>query len=147
MDNNILSSPNISNAVYCSHILNHFPNSLLSKYYIKEITKNPMFNCSLLTKPFLYTKYLSFNQSQNLLCDYYLKNLSPEWTAINSQHTLSQSSMVKSGCVFALSFDDTGEYMASTNHNNTIEIWNMSTKNRKSNYRPSANSNRSYFFS
>lgn len=130
MDNNILSSPNISNAVYCSHILNHFPNSLLSKYYIKEITseKNPMFNCSLLTKPFLYTKYLSFNQSQNLLCDYYLKNLSPEWTAINSQHTLSQSSMVKSGCVFALSFDDTGEYIASTNHNNTIEIWNMSTK-------------------
>ena len=130
MDKNILSSPNITNTVYCPHILNHFSNSLLSKYYIKEILseKNPMFSCSLLTKPFLYNTYFSFNQSQNLLCDYYLKNLSPDWTAINSQHTLSQNSMVKSGCVFALSFDETGEYMASTNHNNTIEIWNMLTK-------------------
>ena len=130
MDKNILSSPNITNTVYCPHILNHFSNSLLSKYYIKEILseKNPMFSCFLLTKPFLYNLYFSFPQSQNLLCDYYLKNLSPDWTAINSQHTLSQNSMVKSGCVFALSFDETGEYMASTNHNNTIEIWNMLTK-------------------
>lgn len=130
MDKNILSSSNITGTVYCPHILNHYLNSLLSKFYIKEITseKNPMFNCSLLVKPYLYKNYFSFDQSQNFLNEYYLKNLSPDWTAINSQQTLSQNSIVKSGCVFALSFDDTGEYMASTNHNNTIEIWNMNTK-------------------
>ena len=143
MDKNALS-PFITSTVYCPHILNLYPNSLLSKFYIREIIseKNPMFNCSLLTKPFLYTNFFSFAQSQNFLCDYYLKNLSPDWTAINSQQTLSQNSIVKSGCVFSLSFDDTGEFMASTNHNNTIEIWNMKhehKKNRKSNHRSSAN--------
>ena len=130
MDKNILSPSFITNTVYCPHILNLYPNSLLSKFYIREIIseKNPMFNCSLLTKPFIYSNYFSLAQSQNFLSDYYLKNLSLDWTAINSQQTLSQNSIVKSGCVFSLSFDDTGEFMASTNHNNTIEIWNMSKK-------------------
>ena len=58
-----------------------------------------------------------------------MKNISLDWVILNNPQNLSINSMNREGCIFSMSFNDTGNLMASSNHYHTIEIWDM--KQRK----------------
>lgn len=75
-------------------------------------------------------------QSSNLLMknyfdSFYIKNLNLDWIALDNPQNLSFSSINRDGCLFTIAFDDSGEFMASSNHNHHIEIWNTNPSKRK----------------
>lgn len=133
MDKSGISYSKNKNNTYCPHLLNLYPNTLLSKFniYNNSNNTNHVFNLSILSNPFLSHKYFTYSQCNNILSEYCLNHISYDWTAINPQQSLNPNSIVKNGCIFSLAFDDMGEHMASSNHNNTIEIWDI--KKRKIN--------------
>ena len=136
---------------YCSHIFNHFLNPYLN-------SKNEKINISILSPPstsainsesqtknekekIIYSRNLSFfqdlfksynyygfTQSKNLLNSFLLQNFSLDFILLNNPQNLSINSMNREGCIFSMSFNDTGNLMASSNQNHSIEIWDLKTK-------------------
>ena len=129
---------------YCPHIFDHFVNSYMnSKLKImtteneeantnnKHINNKTIYfqNLSLFQNSYKSFYYYGYNQSKNLLNNFFLKNISLDWVILNNPQNLSINSMNREGCIFSMSFNDTGNLMASSNHYHTIEIWDM--KQRK----------------
>jgi len=129
---------------YCPHIFDHFVNAYMnSKLKImtteneeantnnKHINNKTIYfqNLSLFQNSYKSFYYYGYNQSKNLLNNFFLKNISLDWVILNNPQNLSINSMNREGCIFSMSFNDTGNLMASSNHYHTIEIWDM--KQRK----------------
>ena len=150
------SDINIEN-IYCPHILNHFLNPFLNSKYEKinlslletnsqnssssseqkqpEKDKKIIFsrNLSLLQNQLKSFNYYGYNQAKNLLNSFLIKNFSLDWILLNNPQNLSINSMNREGCIFSMNFNDTGNLMASSNHNHCIEIWDLKTKKLKKN--------------
>ena len=141
---------------YCPHILNHFLNPFLNstlekinlsldeeksqknksqdKEKEKEKEKNNIIygsNLSMFQNNFKSYNYLGYRQSHNLFDSFLLNNLSIDYLILNNPQNLSINSMVREGCIFCLNFNDTGNLMATSNQEKTMEIWNMTTKQLK----------------
>ena len=134
---------------YCPHILNHFLNSFLNSTFEKinlseenntsqnktqEKEKNNIIygrNLSLFQNNLKSYNYLGYRQSRNLFDSFLLNNLSIDYLILNNPQNLSINSMVRDGCIFCLNFNDTGNLMATSNQDHTMEIWNMNSKKLK----------------
>ena len=137
---------------YCPHILNHFLNPFinstfekinLSKEEKKSNIKNSLEkdkekekilfcnNLSLFQNNLKSYNYLGYRQTRNLFNSFLLNNLSLDYILLNNPQNLSINSMIRDGCIFSLDFNDTGNLMASSNQNNSMEIWDMKTKKLK----------------
>ena len=129
---------------YCPHIFDHFVNSYMNSKLKRMTTETEeaslnnkhinnkiiyFQNLSLFQNSYKSFYYYGYNQSKNLLNNFYLKNISLDWVILNNPQNLSINSMNREGCIFSMSFNDTGNLMASSNHYHTIEIWDM--KQRK----------------
>ena len=129
---------------YCPHIFDHFVNSYMNsklkrmtteteeKNINKKHINNKIIyfqNLSLFQNSYKSFYYYGYNQSKNLLNNFFLKNISLDLVILNNPQNLSINSMNREGCIFSMSFNDTGNLMASSNHYHTIEIWDM--KQRK----------------
>ena len=129
---------------YCPHIFDHFVNSYMNSKLKRMTTENEeknvnnknmnnkiinFQNLSLFQNSYKSFYYYGYNQSKNLLNNFFLKNISLDWVILNNPQNLSINSMNREGCIFSMSFNDTGNLMASSNHYHTIEIWDM--KQRK----------------
>lgn len=141
------SNLNIENE-YCPHILGHYLNPSLNSEYEKinlslldaipqsntenknEKDKKIIYhrNLSILQDSFKSFNYYGFNQSKNLFNTQLLQNYSLDWILLNNPQNLSFNSMNREGCIFSMSFNDTGNLMASSNHNHSIEIWDMKSE-------------------
>ena len=135
---------------YCPHIFNRFLNPYLNSKYEKinlsilesdsqketdseskkEKEEKMIYsrNLSILQNPFKSFNYYGYNQSKNLFNSYLLQNFSLDWIILNNPQNLSINSMNREGCIFSMSFNDTGNLMASSNHKHCIEIWDLKTK-------------------
>ena len=131
---------------YCPHILGQYLNPALdSKYETinlslldaipqsnteNEKDKKIIYhrNLSILQDSFKSFNYYGFNQSKNLFNTQLLQNYSLDWILLNNPQNLSFNSMNREGCIFSMSFNDTGNLMASSNHNHSIEIWDMKSE-------------------
>ena len=133
---------------YCPHILGHYLNPSLNSTYEtinlslldaipqsssenkNEKDKKIIYhrNLSILQDSFKSFNYYGFNQSKNLLNTQLLQNYSLDWILLNNPQNLSFNSMNREGCIFSMSFNDTGNLMASSNHNHSIEIWDMKSE-------------------
>ena len=136
---------------YCPHIFNHFLNPYLnSKYEIinlsilepnsqqtlpesepkKDKEEKIIYarNLSILQNPFKSFNYYGYTQSKNLFNSYLIKNFKLDTIFLNNPQNLSINSMNREGCIFSMDFNDTGNLMASSNHNHCIEIWNLKNK-------------------
>ena len=129
---------------YCPHIFDHFVNSYMNSKLKRMTTETEeaslnnkhinnkiiyFQNLSLFQNSYKSFYYYGYNQSKNLLNNFFLKNISLDWVILNNPQNLSINSMNREGCIFSMSFNDTGNLMASSNHYHTIEIWDM--KQRK----------------
>ena len=133
---------------YCPHILGHYLNPSLNSEFEKinlslldaipqtntenknEKDKKLIYhrNLSILQDSFKSFNYYGFNQSKNLFNTQLLQNYSLDWILLNNPQNLSFNSMNREGCIFSMSFNDTGNLMASSNHNHSIEIWDMKSE-------------------
>ena len=131
---------------YCPHILGHYLNPALNSKYEtinlslldaipqsnteNEKDKKIIYhrNLSILQDSFKSFNYYGFNQSKNLFNTQLLQNYSLDWILLNNPQNLSFNSMNREGCIFSMSFNDTGNLMASSNHNHSIEIWDMKSE-------------------
>jgi len=133
---------------YCPHILGHYLNPTLNSEFEKinlslldaipqantenknEKDKKLIYhrNLSILQDSFKSFNYYGFNQSKNLFNTQLLQNYSLDWILLNNPQNLSFNSMNREGCIFSMSFNDTGNLMASSNHNHSIEIWDMKSE-------------------
>ena len=134
---------------YCPHLFDHYlntyMNSKLERINISELEPNSkensnkkkdkkiiyLRNLSYLQNSFKSFNYYGYNQSKNLFNSFYLKNLSLDWIVLNNPQNLSINSMNREGCIFSMSFNDTGNLMASSNHYHTIEIWDIKSRKIK----------------
>ena len=129
---------------YCPHIFDHFVNSYMNSKLKRMTTETEetninnkhinnkiiyFQNLSLFQNSYKSFYYYGYNQSKNLLNNFFLKNISLDWVILNNPQNLSINCMNREGCIFSMSFNDTGNLMASSNHYHTIEIWDM--KQRK----------------
>ena len=136
---------------YCPHIFNRFLNPYLNSKYErinlsilepdskqssseneskKEKEEKMIYsrNLSILQNPFKSYNYYGYNQSKNLFNSYLIKNFSLDCILLNNPQNLSINSMNREGCIFSMAFNDTGNLMASSNHNHYIEIWDLKNK-------------------
>jgi len=123
---------------YCPHIFNTFPNSYLTSQFEKIKIQNEIQskepkeikfrNLFLFSNPSFSYKYFPYNQQNNLMDSYLLNNFSLDWIVLNNPQNLSFSSINRDGCIFTLNFNDDGTKMASSNHNHSIEIWDLDKK-------------------
>ena len=133
---------------YCPHIFDHYLNTYLnSKFHkinLSHIDLNNQSNANNIKDKYLYFtnlsllqnsyktfNYYGYNQSKNMLNSFLVKNISLDWTIFNNTQNVSLNSINKEGCVFAMSFNDTGNLMGASNHHNRIEIWDIKTKKLK----------------
>ena len=133
---------------YCPHILNHFLNPFLNSTFEKinlstEETKSNLKNepekdkklyfrnLSLFQNNLKSYNYLGYRQTRNLFNSFLLNNFSLDLILLNNPQNLSINSMIRDGCIFSLNFNDTGNLMASSNQNNSMEIWDMKSKKLK----------------
>ena len=148
----INNSNNTIEYKYCPHILNHFLNpfinSTLEKINLsneekKSNIKNESqkdkekdkilysYNLSLFQNNLKSYNYLGYRQAENLFNTFLLDNFSLDYLILNNPQNLSINSMIRDGCIFCLTFNDTGNLMATSNQNNSMEIWDMKTKELK----------------
>ena len=133
---------------YCPHIYDHFLNTYMNskfkKINISHIESQPepklenkdkkliyIPNLSILQNSFKSFYYYGYNQTKNIFNSFLVNNLTLDWVLLNNPQNFSFKSMNKEGCIFAMNFNDTGNLMGSTNHHNTIEIWDLKTKQIK----------------
>ena len=136
---------------YCPHILNHFLNPFLNSSFEKINLSNDEYksepqsnetkkenskilycrNLSLFQNNLKSYNYLGYRQSRNLLNSFLLNNFSLDYILLNNPQNLSINSMIRDGCIFSLNFNDTGNLMASSNQEHSMEIWDMHTKKLK----------------
>ena len=137
---------------YCPHISNHFLNPYINSKYKKInlslLVPNPKSsdapeknvkdekiiysrNLSLLQNCFKSFNCYGYHQSKNLFNSYLIQNFSLDWILLNNPQNLSINSMNREGCIFSMNFNDTGNLMISSNHNNAIEIWDLKSKKLK----------------
>ena len=141
---------------YCPHIFEHFLNPYLNSKFHKinlshiELNNQPnpnntntnkdkdkdkhliyFTNLSYLQNSFKTFNYYGYNQSKNILDSFLVKNISLDWILFNNPQNVSLNSINKEGCIFAMSFNDTGNLMGASNHHNRIEIWDIKTKQLK----------------
>ena len=128
-----INNQNISiEETICPHIYKHFLNPYMNYKFKKvKIENNSFFskNLSIHQSLFKTFNFCGYNQSRNILDSFLLKNLSYDWIALNQTQNLNNNMINKEGCIFSLSFNDTGNLMSCSNHINTLEIWDM--KNQK----------------
>ena len=137
---------------YCPHIFDHYLNNYLN-YKFKKIniskietknqssTKNKeekpdkhliyFTNLNLLQNPFKTFNYYGYNQATNILKSFLIRNISSDYFLLSNPQNVAINSMNKEGCVFAMNFNDTGNLLGSSNHHNSIEIWDMKEKKIK----------------
>ena len=137
---------------YCPHIFDHFLNnylnSKLKKINISKVkTKNQSSptenekkhdkhliyfpNLSIIQNSFKTFNYYGYGQAKNILNSFLVRNISSDFFLLSNPQNVSLNSMNKEGCVFAMNFNDTGNLLGSSNHHNTIEIWDMKEKKVK----------------
>ena len=133
---------------YCPHIFDHslnvYMNSKFNKINISNLDSSKKTNNNIKDNKIIFFKNLSFlqnsfktfnyygyNQCKNIFDSFIMKNVSLDWIVLNNPQNLSLNSMNKDGCIFAMNFNDTGNLMASSNHNHTIEIWDIQSKKLK----------------
>ena len=137
---------------YCPHIQNHFLNPFLNETLEKISSSNDSIqsnqknisekdkekhkilyfrNLSLFQNNLNLYNYFGYRQSRNLFNSFLLNNLSLDYILLNNPQNLSINSMIRDGCIFSLNFNDTGNLMASSNQNNSMEIWDMKSRKLK----------------
>ena len=134
---------------YCPHIFEHYLNTYLNSKFQKinlshtdlnnQSKSNNLkdkhliyfTNLSFLQNSFKNFNYYGYNQSTNILNSFLVKNISLDWSLFNNTQNVSLNSINKEGCIFAMSFNDTGNLMGASNHHNRIEIWDIKTKKLK----------------
>ena len=111
---------------YCEHLKNQFFNIFSSTILQFQENKNFFYLNKIKEKN-------TFNslQIKNILDNYFIKNISNNWTAVYNPQSLSSNSTNKDGCIFTITFDSLGQYLASSNHNHNIEIWDFKEKKFK----------------
>ena len=138
---------------YCIHIFDHFLNPYLNSKYkkidlsllestpqsktdnkIQNTKENKIFysrNLSIFQNSFKSFNYYGYNQSKNLFNSYLINNFALDSILLNNPQNLSINSMNREGCIFSMSFNDTGNLMATSNHQHIIEIWDIKAKKLK----------------
>lgn len=124
---------------FCRHIKQHYYNS-----YILNMNSNTLnFDDKTKSKksniPNFYdlknsmniNKTLSSYQVHNFLDKFFIKNLSFNWMLLYNPQNVSINSINRDGCIFTITFDETGEILASSNHMHDIEIWDVKEKKVK----------------
>jgi WD40 repeat protein len=134
------------NYKFCKHIRDKFFNNFTTKPNLQKTNNlntteknshsNNYSNNSLQMQSFFNLPKLSSTGSshhimRNYFDSFYIKNLNLDWIALDNPQNLSFTSINRDGCLFTIAFDDSGEYMASSNHNHHIEIWNTNPSKRK----------------
>jgi WD40 repeat protein len=112
---------NIDNKyTFCEHLRNKYLNSFCSKNINDKINTTEIIN---------KTNSFAYEQTKNIIDNFFIKNLNLDWTAIYNPQSLATNSINREGCIFTLSFNSDATHLASSNHNHNIEIWDI--KNRK----------------
>jgi len=122
---------------FCRHIKQHYYNSYmlnLNTITINQDEKNKDKKINLpnffdLKNSMTANRSLLASQVSNFFDKFFIKNISLNWMALYNPQNLSLNSINRDGCIFTISFDETGNYLASSNHIHNIEIWDM--KERK----------------
>jgi len=124
---------------FCKHLKQHYFNNYLLNLNTKTINqdeKNKEKKINLpnffdLKNQFINKKSLSSTQINGFLNKFFIKNLNLNWIALYNPQNISLNSINRDGCIFTVSFDETGEILASSNHVHNIEIWDTKEKKVK----------------
>ena len=132
-------SDNLSTIQYdfCNCIKSHYYNSYIFNMNNKTIHLNEENKDKRINLPNFFdqknkmniNKSLSTNQFTNFYDKFFIKNLSLNWMALYNPQNISYNSINRDGCIFTISFNQSGSILASSNHLHNIEIWDM--KDRK----------------
>lgn len=122
---------------FCRHIKQHYYNSYILNNNVTTINQDEKNKDKKINLPNFYdlkksmttNKTLLGQQVCNFIDKFFIKNISLNWMALYNPQNISLNSINRDGCIFTISFDETGEYLASSNHIHNIEIWDM--KERK----------------
>ena len=133
----------------CPHILGHNLNPFLNKKFnkidISQLESNPVKksnkyiyarNLFLIENKIKSFNYYGYSQAKNLFNSFLLKNFTIDSVLINNPQNLSFNSMNRNGCIFSMNFNDTGNLLITSNHNKTIEVWDVHDKTIKKTMEP-----------
>ena len=110
----------------CPHLNLMFLNECLAKYAYKN--NNFCTDISIIKNQIKNYKKFGYMETKNLVEECLIKKAGVEWIILNNPQNLSFSSINKEGCIFTFNFDDEGKIMISTNHEHTIEMWDLYKK-------------------
>lgn len=135
--NNTNNPPNNTHYDFCKCIKSHYYNSYLLNMNNKTIIQNEENKDKRINIPNFYdqknkmniNKAFSTSQYVNFYDSFFIKNLALNWMALYNPQNISFNSINRDGCIFTISFNQTGTILASSNHLHNIEIWDM--KERK----------------
>ena len=121
---------------FCRHIKEHYYNSYILNLNVKPINSEEKINTKInlpnffeIRNSFNIKNSLPINQAKNFYDNFFIRNINLSWMALYNPQNISLNSMNRDGCIFTISFDETGEILASSNHIHNIEIWDV--KERK----------------
>lgn len=122
---------------FCRHIKQHYYNSYILNSNAKTINQDEKNKDKKLNLPNFLDLKNSMTSKKSLLASqvntffdkFFIKNISLNWMALYNPQKISLNSIHRDGCIFTISFDETGNYLASSNHIHNIEIWDL--KERK----------------
>ena len=134
-----IANQNIKND-YCPHIFDHFLNTFLNSKCQKlnlsteqNIEKKELYfrNLSIFQNPLKTFNCYGYQQSKNLLDSFLIKNFNLDWIILNNPQNLPFSSINREGCIFTFNYNSIGTILAASNHNHSIEIWDIKNKKLK----------------
>jgi len=124
---------------FCRHIKQHYYNSYILKINANTINQDEKNKDKKINLPNFFDLKNSMKTNKTLLPGqvnsffdkFFIKNLSLNWMALYNPQNISLNSINRDGCIFTISFDETAEILASSNHIHNIEIWDMKEKKVK----------------
>lgn len=107
----------------CNHLADQF-----------QSTFNPIFNYKLGNKIFDINSSRETTQQivdlrRGNLGSIIMSNMKEDWTAFHNQHSINHHNKnAGDGCVFNVEFTKSGRFMGSSNHFNSIDVWDVDAR-------------------
>ncbi len=124
---------------FCKHLKEHYLNNYLLNLNTKTLYQDEKNKEKKINLPNFYDLKLQLSKKITLLSNqingffnkFFIKNLNLNWIALYNPQNISLNSINRDGCIFTVSFDESGEILASSNHVHNIEIWDIKEKKVK----------------
>ncbi len=124
---------------FCRHIKQNYYNSYLLNLNAKTINQDEKNKDKKINFPnffdlknsMLSKKTVQVSQVNSFFDKFFIKNINLNWMALYNPQNISLNSINRDGCIFTISFDETGNYLASSNHIHNIEIWDINERKVK----------------